>query len=146
LDPATRGPQAETVRRAMAALGEPHRFELAATLLEGPISVGELTPRFGWPQSLVSHHIAILQRVGLIDMKREGRRRLYRLAAPRDPALRALFDIFVDSVRGGTAGASGAAGADRPGTYADRRTFEEELRHPIAEQGPREPEIEDYLL
>jgi DNA-binding transcriptional ArsR family regulator len=140
----------------MAALGEPHRFEVAMTLLEGPTSVGELTPKFGWPQSLVSHHIAILQQAGLVVMKREGRKRIYRLAEPREPGLKALLDIFRNSVREDAARRSRATGdGDRSMAAATSGSRIDSSGEPPEEppgEGSEEPtgfpgpEIEDYLL
>jgi DNA-binding transcriptional ArsR family regulator len=78
----------------MAALGEPHRFFLACRLRHRPYSVGELVEDTGWPQPLVSHHLGILSHAGLVVADRDGRRRLYRLADPVDPSLRALLGLL----------------------------------------------------
>jgi len=33
----------------------------------------------GWPQPMVSKHLAVLKKVGLVRERREGRQRLYRI-------------------------------------------------------------------
>jgi DNA-binding transcriptional ArsR family regulator len=85
----------ERLRRAMEALGEPHRFQLAVLLSEATRSVGEVVAATGWPQPLVSHHLAGLYRAGLVAVRRDGRRRLYRLAEPEEPSLASLLEIFL---------------------------------------------------
>jgi DNA-binding transcriptional ArsR family regulator len=76
----------EPLRRALSALGEPHRFLLAGLLSRRSHSVGELVEITGIPQPLVSHHLGILCRAGLAGAERDGRRKLYRLTEPEDEA------------------------------------------------------------
>ena len=43
------------------------------------MSVGELVSRLGTAQPQVSKHLRVLREVGLVDVRDEGRQRLYRL-------------------------------------------------------------------
>ena len=88
----------EDLRRALSALGDVHRFRLAELLLDRSRPVGELVAVTGWPQPLVSHHLATLRRAGLVEAQRDGRRRLYRLSLPEDPELQALLALFRSAV------------------------------------------------
>ena len=47
----------------------------------GPREVGELVIELGAPQPVVSKHLAVLRRVGLVAVKRRGRFREYRVNA-----------------------------------------------------------------
>lgn len=52
-----------------------------ATPREGPLSAGEIAERFPLARSTLSRHLAVLLEVGLVEVEREGRRRVYRLSA-----------------------------------------------------------------
>lgn len=56
-----------------SALGEPLRLQIIEYLLklEGYSCVGELAKLFRKDQSVIYRHIEILQRVGLVDTKKE---------------------------------------------------------------------------
>lgn len=125
-------PLLEDVRRAMAALAEPHRFRLARLLRDQPRAVGDLVGLLGLPQPLVSHHLSVLSRAGLVQADRDGRRRMYRLAGMESPRLRALLELVHLWPPGPDAPAVSAAIA--PSVSAPRESID------------RSGEIEDYLL
>ena len=65
-----------------SAIAEPRRREILQVLARrGPREVGELVIELGVPQPLVSKHLAVLRRVGLVAVKRRGRFREYRVNA-----------------------------------------------------------------
>ncbi|MFO7637926.1 MAG: metalloregulator ArsR/SmtB family transcription factor [bacterium] len=82
--------------RLLAALGNEHRLEIVGLLRGGERCVCEITPAFVLDPSVVSRHLAILERAGAIRARREGRRIFYRLADRRLPglldAVRAIAD------------------------------------------------------
>ena len=123
------GLQTDELRRALSALGDAHRFRLAMLLVDLPLSVGTLVAATGWPQPLVSHHLAILRRAGLVEAQPVGRRRLYRLAEPETPTLRSLLALFRSS-------AASAAPPVLPAEPAREREL----------AGPPLATLEDYLL
>ena len=45
----------------------------------GERPVADLVRTLGWPQPQVSKHLGVLREVGLVDVRRDGRQRLYRL-------------------------------------------------------------------
>lgn len=67
-------PAAEEVFKALAA---PQRQQILQLVRDEPLSVGAIAEGCGASQQAVSHHLQILKDAGLVDMQREGRRRLY---------------------------------------------------------------------
>ena len=63
------------------AIAEPTRRELLTLLAEEERPVGELVPLVELDQPSVSKHLGVLREVGLVDMRQDGRRRLYRTNA-----------------------------------------------------------------
>jgi DNA-binding transcriptional ArsR family regulator len=41
--------------------------------------VNEIVEALGWPQPMVSKHLGVLKKVGLVHERRKGRQRLYRV-------------------------------------------------------------------
>ena len=60
------------------AVAEPKRLDLLEALGDRERSVSALVEKLGWPQPMVSKHLAVLKKVGLVSERREGRQRLYR--------------------------------------------------------------------
>ncbi|MCB0311100.1 MAG: winged helix-turn-helix transcriptional regulator, partial [Bdellovibrionales bacterium] len=54
------------------SLADESRLRLLAVLNRGQFNVGELTTILQLSQSTISHHLKILQQVGLVKSKREG--------------------------------------------------------------------------
>ncbi|MET8144911.1 metalloregulator ArsR/SmtB family transcription factor [Sphaerisporangium sp. NPDC005288] len=71
--------RAATTTDAFNAVAEPRRREILDALVGGERSVGDLVGLLGLPQPLVSKHLRVLREVGLVDVRDEGRQRLYRL-------------------------------------------------------------------
>ena len=64
---------------ALRALGEETRARIGGMLLDAPLDVGEISKRVGVSQYNVSKHLRILREAGLLDVEKQGRRRLYAL-------------------------------------------------------------------
>lgn len=64
---------------AFHAVAEPRRREILDLLARGERPVNDLVRRLGVAQPLVSKHLRVLRQVGLVDVRDEGRRRIYRL-------------------------------------------------------------------
>ena len=71
--------RAATTTDAFNAVAEPRRREILDTLAEGERSVNDLVDRLRLTQPQVSKHLRVLREVGLVDVRDEGRQRLYRL-------------------------------------------------------------------
>jgi DNA-binding transcriptional ArsR family regulator len=64
---------------ALKALGEPRRVEILELLRKGPRPVGEIAHEVDVSQQAVSQHLAVLDRAGLVEARKEGTRSLYAL-------------------------------------------------------------------
>ena len=75
--------RAATTADAFNAVAEPRRREILDHLAGGELPVNDLVRRIGIAQPLVSKHLRVLREVGLVDVRDEGRRRIYRLNGQR---------------------------------------------------------------
>jgi DNA-binding transcriptional ArsR family regulator len=76
------------------ALAEPNRRRVLRLVAEREHTVGEIVERLDARQSAVSQHVQVLRDAGLVDVRAEGNRRLYR---GRPDGLEPLYD-FVRSL------------------------------------------------
>ncbi|AEA28405.1 regulatory protein ArsR [Pseudonocardia dioxanivorans CB1190] len=78
--------RAATTSDAFNAVAEPRRREILDLLVRGELAVTDIVERLGVAQPLVSKHLRVLREVGLVEVRDDGRRRLYRLdAVPLKP-------------------------------------------------------------
>lgn len=68
-----------TTADAFNAVAEPTRRRLLDLLAGGERPVTDLVTATGLTQPQVSKHLAVLREVGLVSVREDGRRRLYRL-------------------------------------------------------------------
>jgi len=71
--------RAATTADAFNAVAEPRRRQILDALVGGERPVNELVHVLGLPQPQVSKHLRVLREVGAVDVRDEGRQRLYRL-------------------------------------------------------------------
>lgn len=71
------------------AVAEPKRRQLIQAMGAQELSVNEIVEALGWNQPSVSKHLGVLKQVGLVEERRVGRQRLYRVNAEN---LRPIFD------------------------------------------------------
>ena len=92
--PATPAPEA--VADLSRALADPTRVSLLATIWRGERCVCDLQVAAGdRPQNLVSHHLAVLRRAGLVDTRRAGRWIYYRPADHLDPVVAEVLGLLL---------------------------------------------------
>ena len=60
-------------------IAEPTRRRILDVVREGERSVGELVDELGMHQPGVSRHLRVLRDAGLVEVRRDAQRRLYRL-------------------------------------------------------------------
>ena len=77
-----------------AALGDPTRRAIVASLAERPRAVGELAAELPISRPAVSQALKGLKDAGLVVERPEGTRRIYRLNPTAVAALRDQLDIF----------------------------------------------------
>ena len=61
------------------ALAEPNRRAILGALANGERSVGELERRLGLSQPSISKHLRTLREAGMVHVRTDAQRRLYRL-------------------------------------------------------------------
>jgi DNA-binding transcriptional ArsR family regulator len=71
--------RAATTTDAFNAVAEPRRRQILDVLASGERPVNDLVRLLGVAQPQVSKHLRVLREVGAVDVRDEGRRRLYRL-------------------------------------------------------------------
>jgi DNA-binding transcriptional ArsR family regulator len=78
---------------ALKALAEPHRRAILHLVRDQPRSVTEIAEHFDITQQAVSLHLKVLREAGLVGVRRDGQRRLYRV----DPdGMASLQEFFAD--------------------------------------------------
>ena len=88
--------RAATTADAFNAVAEPRRREILDLLAGGERPVNDLVRLLGLAQPQVSKHLRVLREVGAVDVRGEGRQRLYRL---NGEALKPIHD-WVKSYEG----------------------------------------------
>jgi DNA-binding transcriptional ArsR family regulator len=71
--------RAATTADAFNAVAEPRRRQILDLLAGGERPVNDLVHLLGLAQPQVSKHLRVLREVGAVDVREEGRQRLYRL-------------------------------------------------------------------
>src|SRR5580704_10409922 len=85
--------RAATTTDAFNAVAEPRRRQILEAIGGGERSVSEIVALVGLSQPLASKHLRVLREVGLVDVRDDGRQRMYRLNAP---ALKPIYDWVKD--------------------------------------------------
>ena len=71
--------RAATTADAFNAVAEPRRRQILDELAEGERPVNDLVRSLGMAQPQVSKHLRVLREVGAVEVREQGRQRLYRL-------------------------------------------------------------------
>ena len=71
--------QAELCRTMSNAL----RLEIVHVLRDGPQQVMSISQRTGYSQAIISHHLSVLRRGGVVTGRREGTGVIYQIANPK---------------------------------------------------------------
>jgi DNA-binding transcriptional ArsR family regulator len=85
--------RAATTTDAFNAVAEPRRRQILDVIAGGERSVTEIVELLALPQPLVSKHLRVLREVGLVEVRDDGRQRIYRL---NGSALKPIFDWVKD--------------------------------------------------
>jgi DNA-binding transcriptional ArsR family regulator len=73
--------RAATTSDAFNAVAEPRRRDILSFLALQERPVGDIVAGLGLEQPSVSKHLRVLRKVGLVDVRREGRQVFYRTNA-----------------------------------------------------------------
>jgi DNA-binding transcriptional ArsR family regulator len=71
------------------AVAEPKRRKIIEVMGQRELPVNEIIEMLGWPQPMVSKHLGVLKKVGLVRERRAGRQRLYRVNVEK---LKPIYD------------------------------------------------------
>lgn len=88
--------RAATTTDAFNAIAEPRRRQILDVLAAGERPVNDLVHELGIGQPQVSKHLRVLREVGAVNVREEGRQRLYRL---NGRALKPIHDWVKDYER-----------------------------------------------
>ncbi len=92
----------EEVATLCKALADPNRLRILDTLMQGVSCNGELNEMLGLPSNLLSHHLRVLKKAGLITSRRDtvdGRWIYYAVDPAAVTRWRAWFGGFLDPAR-----------------------------------------------
>ena len=78
----------------LAALAEPRRRQILIELGGGELSAGEIAARFDVTRPAISQHLAVLRQAGLVEERRQGTSRRYRVRASGLEPVRTWLDAF----------------------------------------------------
>ena len=81
--------RAATTADAFNAVAEPRRRQILDLLAGGERPVNDLVDELDLARPQVSKHLRVLREVGAVEVREEGRQRLYRL---NGPALKPIHD------------------------------------------------------
>jgi DNA-binding transcriptional ArsR family regulator len=81
--------RAATTADTFNAVAEPRRRQILDVLADGERPVNDLVRALGVAQPQVSKHLRVLREVGAVDVRDQGRQRLYRV---NGEALRPIHD------------------------------------------------------
>lgn len=64
---------------ALKAIAEPRRREILRLVQDAELSSGEIAAHFSVTHPAISQHLRVLSDAGLVTVRRQGTRRLYRM-------------------------------------------------------------------
>jgi len=79
---------------ALKALGEPRRVEILRLLRAGPRAVGEIAAEVDVSQQAASQHLAVLDKAGLVEARKEGTKHLYSIKPEGFAPVAAFVEAF----------------------------------------------------
>jgi DNA-binding transcriptional ArsR family regulator len=79
---------------ALQIVAEPRRQEILQLVWEDELAVGALVDRLNLSYAGVSQHLAVLREAGFVQVRRDGKRRLYRADRERLGPLTAFLEAF----------------------------------------------------
>ena len=81
---------------ALKAIAAPHRRQILSLVRDDELSAGEIAAHFDVTRPAVSQHLTVLKEAGLVDERRNGTRRLYRVRPAGLEPIREFLEQFWD--------------------------------------------------
>ena len=82
---------------ALKAIAEPRRRQILSLVRDGELTAGEIASHFDVTRPAISQHLNVLKEAGLVDERRNGTRRLYRVRPEGLTELRDFLAEFWDT-------------------------------------------------
>lgn len=82
------------MQAALEAIAHPGRRKMLQLVMDRELQAGELAELTGMAQPAASQHLRVLREAGLVDVRVDGSRRLYRVNFARVQAVRSQLDQF----------------------------------------------------
>jgi len=79
---------------ALTALGHPRRRQMLSLVLDRERSSSELASRCKLSRPAASQHLKVLRETGLVTLRQDGNRRLYRAHTTRLAEIKEMLDAF----------------------------------------------------
>ena len=114
------------LQELLAAIGEPSRFQIVFELASRERHVSDLAEAIGLSQSCTSRHLQALERAGVVQTRRAGKRVMASLAADRESVV-GLFEWL-------GLGSANSRNKEVPG-----RTGGRDARHEVPQDAPPRP-------
>jgi DNA-binding transcriptional ArsR family regulator len=84
----------EHLPEVLKALGEAQRIAILRLVLERELPAGEIADYFKTTRQAVSQHLKLLTNAGLLELRRDGTKRLYRVHKEAFGELRTFLEVF----------------------------------------------------
>jgi len=85
------------VETALKAIAAPRRRQILQLVRDEELSAGEIASHFDVTRPAVSQDLTLLKEAGLVDERRNGTRRLYRVRPEGMAEVRAFLEEFWDA-------------------------------------------------
>jgi DNA-binding transcriptional ArsR family regulator len=82
------------VDAVLNAIAEPHRRKILQLVSAKELNAGEIASRFDVTRPAISQHLSVLKLAGLVSVRSEGTRRIYRARPEGLVELRGFLDEF----------------------------------------------------
>lgn len=88
--------QVDRISVVLKALAEPRRVAIVRLVHINELPAGEIASHFRTTRQAISQHLRVMTDAGVLEMRREGTKRLYRIRTEAFGELRAFLEIFWD--------------------------------------------------
>ena len=85
---------AQQMHELFRALAEPQRIAILRLVHSSELRAGEIAAHLGTTRQAVSQHLRVLTSVGLLKLRSDGARKLYRVHHEAFGDLRTFIDVF----------------------------------------------------
>jgi len=105
---------------ALRAIAEPRRRAILRLVWQDERTVGDIASHFDVTRPAISQHLRVLADAGLVTLRRDGRRSIYRAKRGAMQDLRAYLGAFWDAELAGLKAAAERAEREK-GSHEQRR-------------------------